>query len=234
MNEKLFVEELKKINIDISENQLALLNNYYELLIEWNEKINLTSITGKEDVYLKHFYDSLTLFEVCDLKEKITICDIGSGAGFPGIVLKIIFPNLKITMVDSLGKRVTFLNMVIDTLKLSDIEAFHTRAEKYVKKHRDEFDIVTSRAVARLNILTELCLPLVKINGYFIAMKGKSSEEISEIENNIKILSSEIVLIHQLTLPVEGSNRTLIKIKKMGYINNKYPRDFEKIKKKPL
>ena len=178
MNLDLFIEETKKIGIELTSQQLEKLNQFYELLISWNQKMNLTRIIEKEDVYLKHFYDSLTLSKVIDLKQDLTLCDVGSGAGFPGIVLKICFPNLKITLLDSLQKRVNYLNEIIKELDLKNIEAIHTRAEDYAKQNREKFDIVTARAVANLKILSELCIPMVKVNGLFIAMKANIEEEI--------------------------------------------------------
>jgi 16S rRNA (guanine527-N7)-methyltransferase len=234
MNEQVFINYLSQLGIEINQNQLQQLNRYYELLIEKNKVMNLTNITLKEDVYLKHFYDSLTLAKVCNFKNQNSLCDIGTGAGFPGIVLKIIYPHLKVVLIDSLEKRITFLKEVIDDLKLNDIEAMHIRAEEYAKKKQNIFDIVTSRAVARLNVLTELCLPLVKVDGYFISMKAHAEDEIAEIDNNLKILNSEITEINTFLLPIEESSRTLIKIKKKKIIDQKYPRDFKEIKRKPL
>ena len=178
MNKEEFVEELKKINITLSSKQLDQLDKYYHLLIEWNEKINLTRITEEKDVYLKHFYDSLTLFKVIDLNKDLKLCDIGTGAGFPGIVLKIAFPNLKITLVDSLLKRIKFLDIVIKELDLKDIETVHSRAEDYVKFHKNEFDIVTSRAVSRLINLLDYSISLLNKSGVFTPMKANCEEEI--------------------------------------------------------
>ena len=166
MNEKDFINEIEKLGIFISELQLKQLNKYYELLIEWNKVMNLTGITEKKDVYLKHFYDSLTICKVINLNDYSTLCDIGTGAGFPGMVLKIVFPNLKITLVDSLNKRISFLNEVIKELELDNIIAVHSRIEEF----KGNFDIVTARAVSRLNILLEYAIPLVKKDGYFIPL----------------------------------------------------------------
>ena len=210
MNKEKFIEELKKINIEITENQLKKLDEYYELLLEWNKKINLTRIIEKKDVYLKHFYDSLTLSKVIDLNRNIELCDIGTGAGFPGIVLKIVFPKLKITLVDSLLKRINFLNIVIDKLELENIEAIHIRAEDFAKKNNNKYDVVTSRAVSRLSNLLNYCMPILKKNGVFLPMKANCDEEIMEIKNNKKI---EIVKVEKFVLPVENSNRTIIVIK---------------------
>ena len=229
-----FIEELKKLNIEPTQKQLEQLNRYYELIVEYNKVMNLTGIIEKEQVYLKHFYDSLTIAKVIDLNKEETLCDIGTGAGFPGIVLKIIFPNLKITLIDSLNKRIEFLKIVIKELNLENIEAIHTRAEEYAKENIEKFDVVTSRAVAPLNILLELSIPLLKINKYFISYKGNISREIIESENALKQLDSKIDKIEEFELPKENSNRTIIKIKKINKTNKKYPRKFSEIKKKTL
>ena len=234
MNQSKFIEELSKINISLNSNQIEQLNKYYELLIEWNEKINLTNITEKEQVYLKHFYDSLTLIKSVDLKENLTLCDIGTGAGFPGIVLKIVFPNLKITLVDSLNKRVKFLQEVIKELNLTNIEVYHERAEIFARQHIESFDVVTARAVAHLSILLEYCIPMVKINKYFIAMKANINEELEESQNAIEKLKAKVVKIDSFKLPVEESNRTIIKIEKLEKTNKKYPRNTNEIKRNRL
>lgn len=226
-----FVNEVEKLGINLTEEQLAKLEKFYELLISWNEKMNLTRITEKEEVYLKHFYDSLTLTKVVDLKEIETLCDVGSGAGFPGIVLKIVFPNLKITLIDSLQKRVNYLNEISKELELKDIVAIHTRCEDYARINREKFDIVTARAVANLKMLSELCIPMVKVNGYFIAMKANAKEEIKESKNILNELSSKIEEVNEFNLPKEESKRTLIKIKKIKETNKKYPRNIDKIRK---
>ena len=228
-----FIEELKNIGIEIDDTKLNQLEKYYELLVEWNEKMNLTGITKKEDVYLKHFYDSLTLVKIINLKEVETLCDIGTGAGFPGLVLKIVFPQLKITLVDSLNKRINFLNEVIKELNLTGIETISSRIEEYGIRNREVYDVVVARAVAGLPMLLEYAIPLVKVNGYFIAMKG-TNEELELIKNvygklNIS-LEEEITFI----LPYENSNRALIKFRKMDVTNKKYPRKFVEIRNKPL
>ncbi len=230
MNLDLFIEETKKLGIELTSQQLEKLNQFYELLISWNQKMNLTRITEKEDVYLKHFYDSLTLSKVIDLNQDLTLCDVGSGAGFPGIVLKICFPNLKITLLDSLQKRVNYLNEIIKELDLKDIEAIHTRAEEYAKQNREKFDIVTARAVANLKILSELCIPMVKVNGLFIAMKANIEEEIENSTEILKKLDSKIEKIETFYLPIENSIRNIILIEKLKPTNTLYPRRIEKIK----
>ena len=156
-----FINEVRKLQINIDDDILDKLEKYYNLLIKYNEVMNLTGITEKKQVYLKHFYDSLCISKVIDLNEEQSLCDVGSGAGFPGIVLKIFYPHLKITLLDSLNKRIEFLNIVIKELNLDNIEAIHVRAEEYAQQNREKFDIVTSRAVANLNTLLELSIPLV-------------------------------------------------------------------------
>ncbi len=233
MNKNKFIEELKKINIILDEKQLNQLEKYYELLVEYNKVMNLTGITEKEEVYLKHFYDSLTIIKVIDLKNVNSLCDIGTGAGFPGLVLKIVFPNLKVTLLDSLNKRINFLNTVIEELKLENIETIHARAEEYAILNRNKFDITTSRAVAHLSILLEYAIPITKENGYFIPLKGNIDEELNESENALKCLNSKIEKIENFELPIEGSKRNIIKIQKIKD-NKKYPRKYSEIKKNRL
>lgn len=233
MNKNKFIEELKKINIVLDEKQLNQLEKYYELLVEYNKVMNLTGITEKEEVYLKHFYDSLTIIKVIDLKNVNSLCDIGTGAGFPGLVLKIVFPNLKVTLLDSLNKRINFLNTVIEKLKLENIETIHARVEEYAILNRNKFDITTSRAVAHLSILLEYAIPITKENGYFIPLKGNIDEELNESENALKCLNSKIEKIENFELPIEGSKRNIIKIQKRKD-NKKYPRKYSEIKKNRL
>ena len=209
MNKEEFLKELSKLNIHPTEEQLNQLGRYYQLLIEWNEKINLTRITTKEDVYLKHFYDSLTLSLVVDLNNINTLCDVGTGAGFPGIVLKIFYPNLKITLIDALQKRVNYLNEIIKELNLKDIKAIHIRAEDYHEK----FDIVTSRAVANIEKLLKYTMHLLNKDGLMIAMKGDIEKELtSEVKRKIE-LKYQIDRIHKFKLPIENSKRCLLIIK---------------------
>ena len=234
MNLNNFINEIKKINIEITDIQLEQLNKYYELLVEYNKVMNLTGITEKEQVYLKHFYDSLTLIKVIDPTKEETLCDVGTGAGFPGLVIKILFPNLKVTLVDSLNKRIEFLKKVIQELNLKDIEAIHARAEEFSKLNREKFDIVTSRAVAPLNILLEYNIPLLKTNKYFVAYKGIISQEIINSEHALKELNAKVENVEEFLLPIEQSNRTLVLIKKEKTTNKKYPRKNADIKKKPL
>lgn len=206
MNEETFKQEVEKLGIVITKTQLRQLNNYYQLLIEWNEKINLTRITEKEDVFLKHFYDSLTIIKVVNLNEQSTLCDVGTGAGFPGIVLKIFFPHLKVTLIDSLNKRIIFLNEVITRIGLKDIEAIHARGEEY----KGKFDIVTSRAVANIEKLVNYTMHLVSKEGKFVAMKGNIDDELTEVVRKKIEKKYNIIKIDQFKLPIEESNRSLI------------------------
>lgn len=209
MNKEKFITEIKKLGINLTEEQLNKLDQFYNLLIEWNEKINLTRITAKEDVYLKHFYDSLTLAKVIDLSTKETLCDVGTGAGFPGIVLKIVYPNLKITLVDALQKRVNYLNTIIKDLQLENIQAIHTRGEDL----HDKYDVVTARAVANIEKLLKYTMHLVNNTGVFVAMKGNIDNELTpEIENKIS-KKYQILKIEKFELPIENSQRSLIVIK---------------------
>lgn len=234
MNQSRFIEEIKKLKIEITDKQLKDLRIYYEMLIEYNKKMNLTGITEKEQVYLKHFYDSLTIMKIIDLNEQETLCDIGTGAGFPGMVLKIVFPKLKVTLVDSLNKRVEFLKDVKNKLNLENLEIIHSRAEEFAKENIEKFDVVTARAVAHLSILLEYSLPMIKINKYFIAMKGNIKEELEESKNALKILNSKLEKVIEFKLPIEESIRNLVKIIKISKTNNKYPRKYSEIKKKKL
>lgn len=233
MNDKEFKEELSKLGIVLTSTQEKQLEMYYNLLIEWNNKMNLTGITERNSVYLKHFYDCITLIKAIDLTKNLKIVDVGTGAGFPGLVLKIVFPNLDVVLVDALNKRINFLNHVIESLKLKNIEAIHDRIENYAKKNLEVFDLVTCRAVAKLNIISELCLPLAKINGYFIPMKATIEDEISDTKY-LEVLKSKVESVITFNLPIENSVRNLIVIKKYGSIDNKYPRQYDKIIKNPL
>ena len=209
MNKEEFIEECMKLNIELDENKLNKLNKFYKMMIEWNKKINLTRITLEEEVYLKHFYDSLTLNKAINLKEINTLCDVGTGAGFPGIVLKIVFPNINITLIDSLQKRVNYLNEVIKELELKDIKAIHVRGEDY----KEKFDIVTSRAVANIEKLVNYTMHLVKKEGYFVAMKGNIEEELNnEVRKKIS-KKYNIIKIISFKLPKENSIRNLVIMK---------------------
>lgn len=192
MNELEFIKQLETKGITLTPQQVNQFKQYFKILVEWNEKMNLTAITDEEGVYLKHFYDSLTIAFDFDFTDQ-SIVDVGAGAGFPSVPLKIVYPELKITIVDSLTKRITFLNHLFKELNLSNCQAISARAEDYAKDHRQKCDIVMARAVARLNILDELCLPLVKVGGYFLALKGlKATEELEEAGKGIVLLGGQV------------------------------------------
>lgn len=231
---KLLVEEK---GLTLSPLQIKQFHTYFKLLIEWNEKMNLTAITDQDQVYIKHFYDSLTPSFYYNLAGERSLCDVGSGAGFPSIPLKILFPNLKISIVDALQKRLTFLETLIKELSLNGVTLHHDRAESFAqnKNFRETFDIVTARAVAKLSVLSEYCLPLTKMNGSFIALKGASAEE--EIKTSAKaitMLGGSVANVQALLLPEEKSHRHLIFIKKVKKTPGKYPRKAGTPNKDPL
>ena len=236
---KAFMErKLQKEDLLLSEKQIEQFFNYYQMIIEKNKVMNLTTITDMEDVIIKHFIDSLTLIRAEDnLKDQIcSIIDVGTGAGFPGIPLKIAFPNLKITLLDSLNKRVKFLNEVIEELNLDFITAVHGRAEDFGRDsdYREKFDYCVSRAVANLSTLSEYCMPFVKIGGYFIPYKsGKLEEELTNGRGAVKRLGGQIENIVTFTLP-NSDERLLVKIKKVNHISGKYPRKAGLPSKEPL
>ena len=227
--------ELREIflsnNIEVTDRQLQQFERYADLLIEWNEKFNLTSITGREDIYVKHFYDSILPSLYHDLKGSLV--DVGSGAGFPGIPLKIMYPDLEVTLIEPTGKRCTFLNEVISQLSLDKITVVNMRSEDYARENV-RFDFVTARAVAELNILTELCLPLVKTNGHFIVMKGpKAYQELENASRAIRVLGGTVREVREIPLSSDQT-RVLIDIQKTSEHDPKYPRNYSQIKKKPL
>lgn len=222
-----FTQLLQERGITLTAEQLEQFDLYYKELISWNEKMNLTGITEREQVYTKHFYDSISLAFFLNLNEINNLADIGSGAGFPGIPLKICFPHLKLTIIDSLSKRISFLQHVCTTLKLSDVQLIHGRAEDIARqfKHRDAYDLVTARAVARLSLLNEFCLPFTRKDGVFAAMKGNDpSEELSEAKYSLKELRAQLDKVESFSLPVEESARHIVIIRKTGASPAKYPR----------
>lgn len=234
MNQSEFKLEVEKLSLNISDKQLEQFHRYFELLIEWNKVMNLTGIVAEEEVYLKHFYDSLTICKAFDFNTISNLCDVGSGAGFPGIPLKIMFPNLQITLVDSLQKRISFLEKVVEELQLKKINLIHTRIEDYAKIHREEYDVVTARAVASLPTLLEYCIPLVKEKGFFLPMKAGIEEELKNSQKALTILNSEVVEIVSFLLPKENSTRNILKIQKLKKTDKRYPRKFSEIKKRSL
>ena len=234
MNETEFIKELKNIDIILTQNQINKFKIYYEYLIEYNKHTNLTSITTKEDVYLKHFYDSCLLTKTIDFNNIDTMLDIGCGAGFPGIVIKILFPNIKLTLLDSNNKKTKFCESLSKLLELDNVEIVNKRAEEYIVEKREFFDIVSARAVKNLPVLIELSIPYVKQNGYFIAMKSDYEEELNKSKNGIKVLGAEYIKTININLPNNTGIRNFILIKKTNKTNPKYPRNYSQIIKKPL
>lgn len=232
-----FYTNLKKYNIELNTKQKKQFEIYFEELITWNEKINLTAITDKQEVYLKHFYDSISPILEEEIQDtNIKVLDIGAGAGFPSIPMKIIFPKIEITIIDSLNKRITFLNNLSEKLSLNNVYFFHGRAEDYGKdkNFRSQYDIVTARAVARLQVLLEITIPFLKLNGKLVALKASAAEEeISESQNALKVLFSQIKLTKDYHLP-NGDKRNITIIEKKKETPNKYPRKAGTPNKKPL
>ena len=225
-----FLSELARLGIDLTKKQINDLEIYAKFLLEYNEHTNLTAITKPDEVYLKHFYDSLTIVKNVDLNKVTTLLDIGTGAGFPGMVLKIVYPNLKVTLLDSNNKKVAFLKELAEKLNL-DVEIIYNRAEIFVQNRREYYDIVTSRAVADLSILAELAIPYLKVGGNFIAMKANYQDELHNAENIIKKLNSKVTKITEFILPATDMNRGIITINKEKITNKKYPRSYNTIKK---
>lgn len=237
MNKEQFISLLEEKGISLSSQQLSQFDTYYKLLVEWNEKMNLTAITDEEEVYLKHFYDSITASFYVDLNQELSLCDVGAGAGFPSIPLKICFPNLKVTIVDSLNKRITFLQNLANELGLKNVHFVHDRAETFGTNadYREKFDLVTARAVARLSVLSELCLPLVKEGGMFVPMKAAAaSEELEKGKKALQILGGKLEKVHSFSLPLEESERNILIINKIKSTPKKYPRKPGTPNKQPL
>ncbi|MGL4523248.1 MAG: 16S rRNA (guanine(527)-N(7))-methyltransferase RsmG [Bacilli bacterium] len=237
MNEQLFIDSLAERGIKLSEQQLTQFDTYYKLLVEWNEKMNLTAITDKEEVYLKHFYDSISAAFFFPFQDVKTVCDVGAGAGFPSIPLKIVFPHLEMTIVDSLQKRIGFLQTVADQLGLENMKIYHDRAETFGKnvQFREMHDVVVARAVARLSVLSELCLPLVAVGGHFVGLKGAQAEEEIRIgQRAVEVLGGTIVDTHHFKLPVELADRAIVIVSKKRKTPNKYPRKPGTPNKQPI
>ena len=227
MNIEQFTANLQEKGISLSERQLDQFETYFTTLVEWNEKMNLTAITEKTDVYLKHFYDSISASFFFDFSKPFKLCDVGAGAGFPSIPLKIVFPHIEVTIVDSLNKRISFLNHHANVLKLENIHFVHDRAETFGVNpaYRESFDVVTARAVARMSVLSEFCLPLAKVCGHFLAMKAlHAKEELDTAQKAISTLGGKLEKVHTFTLPMEDSERTILIIKKEKQTPKKYPR----------
>ena len=233
MNKELFIEELKKLNIEVTEDKLIKLDEYYQLLVSENKLYNLTAITEENQVYLKHFYDSLTISKTINITTQ-SIIDLGTGAGFPGMVLKIFYPEIKLTLLDSTQKKCNFLKKVTEELNLSDVTIINERAENYSKNNREIYDVVVSRAVAPLKQLLEYGVPLLKINGLFISMKGNIENDITNIDNYINKLKLSPIDITSFMLPIEESNRNLVKFIKLDKTSDIYPRKYTEIKKEKI
>lgn len=239
MNPEIFAEELANYGFKLSSKQKEQFATYYNKLIEFNKKVNLTRITDKNEVYLKHFFDSITpLLEFSDLfKGEKSLCDVGAGAGFPSLPIKILCPDLSITIVDSLGKRLKFLDELVSDLSLDKVTLVHSRAEDagQNKNLREKFDLVTGRAVARMSVLSKYCLPLAKVDGYLVALKGpKAQDELAEAKNAIEVLGGSVKEVKELTLPDTDDERTLIVVKKVKATPKKYPRQAGTPNRKPL
>ncbi|RWZ54735.1 16S rRNA (guanine(527)-N(7))-methyltransferase RsmG [Halobacillus fulvus] len=237
MDTNTFLQALKENGIELNEKQQHQFERYFEILVEWNEKMNLTAITDQEGVYLKHFYDSLTAAFYHDFTKPLNICDVGAGAGFPSLPLKIAFPHLKVTIVDSLKKRITFLNHLAHELELDDVAFYHDRAENFGKnaKFREHYDLVMARAVARMSVLSELCLPLTAKGGHFMAMKGPNlKEEMEDANVAIQTVGGEVKDIFTFQLPEEDSERNIAIIEKRRKTPKKYPRKAGTPNKSPI
>lgn len=239
MNPEIFAENLAQHGYELSEKQKQQFETYYQELVAVNEKVNLTRITDKNEVYAKHFYDSVTpLLVFGDLfKGEKTLADVGAGAGFPSLPMKILQPELKVTIIDSLGKRLNFLKDLIAKLGLENVTLVHARAEDagQDKKLREKFDLVTARAVARMSVLSEYCLPLVEKGGYMVALKGpKAQDELKDAKKALKTLGGKLEQVEELTLPDSDDERTLIVVKKVASTPKKYPRQAGTPNRKPL
>ena len=230
-------EKVKELSIVLNDKQIQQFEQYYNILVEWNKVMNLTAITEYEEVVEKHFLDSLTIVNTIHVEKIETLIDVGTGAGFPGIPLKIAFPHLKVTLLDSLNKRIKFLNEVIDLLELNDIKAIHGRAEDYAKQaeYREQYDICVSRAVANLATLSEYCLPYVKVDGLFVPYKsGEIDEELKSSEKAVSILGGKVEEVVKFQLPGTDIGRSFVKIHKIKETKKKYPRKAGMPTKEPL
>lgn len=224
----------KYLSIKINDTQMKQFQTYFEFLVEYNNITNLTRITEKDEVYYKHFYDSLTMASTINMNDIQSLCDMGSGAGFPSIPLKIIYPHLNITIVDSLNKRIIFLQKLMDKLGIDKVNLVHDRVEQYALTHQEQFDVVTARALGSLSLISEMGIPMNKINGKFIALKGINYEsELNESLNSIKILGGQVRDIIKYDLPYDYGTRFHIVINKDKHVKG-YPRHFSIMTKKPL
>lgn len=232
-----FEQQLMEMGIQLTEDQKNQFHKYYEMLVEWNKIMNLTGITEYDEVNEKHFVDSLSVIKAVDMRKIQSVIDIGTGAGFPGIPLKIVYPHLQFVLLDSLQKRIKFLQAVIEELGLEDIKTLHGRAEDYAKKaeYREQFDICVSRAVANLSSLSEYCIPYIRVGGIFISYKsGEVDDEVKQSEKAVKILGGKIHEIIKFKLPGTEIRRSFVKIEKVEQTKKKYPRKAGLPVKEPL
>ena len=234
---QIFENKLNELGIALTDKQKQQFDKFYELLVEWNKVMNLTGITEYEEVNEKHFVDSLSIVKAINMENVKSVIDVGTGAGFPGIPLKIAFPHLKVVLLDSLNKRINFLNTVIAELGLTDIKTIHGRAEDYAKQteYREKFDLCVSRAVANLSTLSEYCLPYVSVDGMFIPYKsGEIDEELGNSKKAVKILGGKIENVVKFQLPGTEIGRSFVKVRKIANTNKKYPRKVGLPAKEPL
>lgn len=229
MTKNEFIIECEKLGIKINEHQIQGLITYKNLLLEWNTKFNLTSIVKEEEIYLKHFYDSLCLIKAVKLIDKTKLCDFGTGAGFPGIVLAIVFNNIFVDLIESNGKKAKFLNIVKETLKLENVKIIQDRIESYAKDNRELYDIVTCRAVSNLGIISELAVSTIKINGVFVPLKSNIDDELFRYNKEICKLGYKLEEVVEYSLPIENSRRTIPILKKVKQTEFKYPRNYNLI-----
>lgn len=233
MNEQTFISQTKEMGMNLTEEQLNQLKTYANDLLEYNKHTNLTAIKTIEEVYLKHFYDSLTIVKVEKLENQ-KLLDIGTGAGFPGLVLAIAYPNLKVYLLDSNHKKIDFLNEIIEKLNIKNAITIYERAEEHIKKNRETYDIITTRAVKELRIILEISFAALKVNGTFIAMKSALTEELKESLDTIELLGGRIKAKEEFDLPNEAGKRTILTIQKQKTTKEIYPRAYNMILKKPL